>query len=131
MENKPIRVFIVDDHPIIRRGLRSIIDEEDDIEVVGEASSGQEVLDNLSQISCDVMLLDISMPGKGGLDILKPVKQEKPHMAILMLSIHPAKYYAERCIDGGASGYLTKEAAPNKLIDAIRTVTQGMVFLSS
>jgi two-component system, NarL family, invasion response regulator UvrY len=123
MENKPIRVFIVDDQPAIRRGLRDIILEDDNIKVVGEASNGQEVLDNLSHIDCDVMLLDISMPVKGGLDILKPVKQEKPMMAILMLSIHPAEYYAETCIKAGASGYLVKESAPDELIDAIYSST--------
>jgi two-component system, NarL family, invasion response regulator UvrY len=125
MDNKPIRVFIVDDHPVIRRGLRSIILAEDDIEVVGEASNGQEVLDNLSQIDCDVMLLDISMPGKSGLDILNLVKREKPHMDVLMLSRHPAEYYAETCIKAGASGYITKEKASDELIDAIHSAVKG------
>lgn len=126
-----IRVMIVDDHLIVREGLKQIISESSDIKVVDEASNGSEALDKVKRIKCDVLLLDISMPGRSGLEILKELKNEAPALAVLILTMHPEEQYAVRVLKAGASGYLTKESAPDELIEAIRKVSRGGKYISS
>lgn len=126
-----IRVLIVDDHTILRRGLSQIISETDDLEVGGEADSGAQAIKLVRAQNFDVVLLDISMPDRNGLETLKQLKKEKPKLAVLMLSMHPEEHYAMRALKAGASGYLTKQSAPALLVTAIRKVASGRKYVSS
>lgn len=126
-----IKVIIVDDHRIVREGLKQIISDTSDISVVDEASNGQEAINKIRNNDCDVLLLDISMPGRSGLEILKEIKNEWPKLSILILTMHPEEQYAVRVLRAGASGYLTKESAPDELIEAIRKVSDGGKYISS
>jgi len=126
-----IKVIIVDDHLIVREGLKQIISDTSDISVVAEASNGQEAINKIRNNDCDVLLLDISMPGRSGLEILKEIKSELPKLSILILTMHPEEQYAVRVLRAGASGYLTKESAPDELIEAIRKVSDGGKYISS
>ncbi len=126
-----IKVCIADDHAVVRKGLRRILEEAGGMVVSGEASTGQELLDLLRKESCDVALLDISMPGRDGLETLKLLKKERPELPVLMLSIYPEEQYAVRALKNGASGYLTKESAPDELITAIRRVSEGRRYVSA
>jgi two-component system invasion response regulator UvrY len=126
-----IRILVADDHPVVRQGLKQIIADSPDMVVAGEASDGQEVLEQVRKNHYDVVLLDVSMPDRSGLDILKQLKIEKPELAFLMLSIHPEQQYAVRALKAGASGYLTKDRAPEELIAAIRAAASGKKYLSS
>jgi len=126
-----IKILLVDDHTIVREGLRQILEETSDIVVNGEASSAQEVIDKVWNNSYDVVLLDISLPGRSGLDVLKQLKSIKPDLPILILSMHPEEQYAIRSLRAKASGYLTKESASEELIDAIRRVAQGRKYITS
>lgn len=126
-----IRAIIADDHAIVRKGLRSILEETADMVVSGEASSGQDLLDKARRTPCDVVLLDIAMPGRDGLETLKLLKKEKPGLPVLILSIYPEEQYAVRALKDGASGYLTKESAPDELITAIRRVSAGRKYVSA
>jgi two-component system invasion response regulator UvrY len=128
---KPIRVLIADDHTIVREGLKQILAETPDMAVVDEASNGQEVLDKAAEVGPDVVLLDISMPGRSGLDILKQLKTDMPGTAVLVLSMYSEEQYALRALKAGASGYLTKESAPDRLIEAIRLVSRGRKYISA
>lgn len=125
-----IRVLVADDHAIVREGLKQIVADTPDISVAGEAKNGQEVLDAVSKNGYDVVLLDISMPDRSGLDILNQLKSQKPELRILILSIYPEEQYAVRALRAGASGYLTKESAPDELIAAIRKVSSGGNYIS-
>jgi DNA-binding NarL/FixJ family response regulator len=126
-----IKILIADDHPVVRKGLKEIIQAIPDMTVSGEASNEQEVLENVRKIDFDVVLLDISMPGKSGLDVLKELKRGKPELPVLILSIHPEEQYAVRVLKAGASGYLTKDSAPDELITAILKVSRGKKYISS
>ncbi len=126
-----IKILIADDHPIVRKGLREIIEEISDMKVADEAGNGQEVLAKALKKDLDVVLLDISMPGRSGLDILKELKSQLPKLAVLVLSIHPEEQYAVRAMKAGAAGYLTKNSAPDELVTALRKVSAGGKYVSS
>jgi two-component system, NarL family, invasion response regulator UvrY len=115
-----IRVTLVDDHPIVRRGLKDTLSVEADIAVVGEAARSEEVLAALSASPCDVVLLDISLPGRGGLDVLKDIRRSFPDVRVLVVSTHDESQYAVRAMRAGAAGYLTKTSPPEELVRAVR-----------
>jgi len=117
--------------PVVRQGLKQIVAETSDMAVADEASNAQEVLDKVWRNDYDVVVLDITMPGRGGLDILKQLRGEKPGLPVLILSIHPEEQYAVRALKAGAAGYLTKGSAPGELTAAIRQVSAGKKYISS
>jgi two-component system, NarL family, invasion response regulator UvrY len=125
-----IRILIADDHPIVRRGLREILTETKDLFDVHEAENGPEVLERLEGGRYDVLVLDISMPGLSGLDVLKQIKKRKSSIPVLILSRHPEQQYAVRSLRAGASGYLTKESAPQELSKAIQRIARGGKYVS-
>jgi len=125
-----IRVLIADDHAIVRQGLKLILSETSDLVVAGEADSGSNALKLARAGEWDVALLDISMPDKNGIDVLKMIKSEFPKHPVLMLSMHPEEHYAIRALKAGASGYLTKQSAPALLVTAIRQVASGRKYVS-
>lgn len=128
-----IKVFIVDDHEIIREGLKKILKEESDLVVVGEAQNGAEVLEQMHNpnFECDVMLLDMNMPGKSGIELLTDLKGMRPQLHILVLSIHPEDKFALRTLKAGASGYLCKDTALEELVVAIRKIHTKGRYLSN
>lgn len=126
-----IRVFIADDHTLMRDGLKQIVLAGGDMVVVGEASDGFQALDMVRQAQGDLLLLDMSMPGRSGVDLIKQIKSEKPQLPILVLSMHKEDEYAVRTIRAGASGYLCKDSASQQLLTAIRRVAGGGNFISS
>ena len=126
-----IRVVIADDHTILREGLRQLLSAAPDIDAVGEAADGHEVLARVRSLEFDVLLLDMSMPGKSGIELIKQVKSEKPKLRVLVLSMHEETQYAVRAIKAGASGYLTKDSAGTQLVTAIRKVAAGGAFISA
>jgi len=126
-----IRVFIVDDHEIIRQGLKMILKEATDLVVVGEAQDGIEALRKIKNTDCDVMLLDMNMPGRSGIDLLADIKALKPKMHILVLSIHPEDKFALRTLKAGASGYLCKDTALEELVVAIRKIHNKGRYISN
>ena len=123
-KNRKIRVLIADDHPLLREGLKLILSETDDIVLAGEVSDGEEVLDKVKTDDFDVLVLDITMPKKNGFEVLKELRIGGNDIPVLMLSTYPFEEYGELAKKEGASGYLTKEEAPEKLIDAIREVSR-------
>jgi len=125
-----IRILIADDHAIVREGLKQIVTETSDLVVADEASTGHEVLNKALKNDYDVVVLDITMPGINGIDVLKQIKSQRPELSVLVLSIHPEEQYAVRALKAGASGYLTKESAPDELIAAIRKVSVGKKYVS-
>ncbi len=126
-----LRILIADDHAIVRQGLKQIVTETQDMIVAGEASNGQELLNKIKEEDYDVVVLDITMPGRNGVDVLRQLRSERPQLPVLMLSIHPEEQYALRALKAGASGYLTKESAPDELVAAIRKVSWGGKYVSS
>ena len=130
-EKVTIRVFIADDHAIVREGLKQILAESPDIIVAGEAENGLDAIKLFRNSKCHVMLLDISMPDRSGIDVLKQVKKEHPEVAVLMLSMHREDQYAIRSLKAGAAGYLTKQSAPRELVTAIRQVATGQKYVSA
>jgi DNA-binding NarL/FixJ family response regulator len=126
-----IRVLLADDHAIVRAGLREILEDTGDIMVAAEASNGQEVLSLVRRAEFDVVVSDLSMPGRSGIDLIKQVKSEKPKLRILVLSMHSEEQYAVRALRAGASGYLTKESAAEELVAAIRRISGGGAYISS
>jgi len=126
-----IRILVADDHAIVREGLKQILAEVKDMVVRDEAASGQEALAKIRTGAFDVLLLDISMPGRSGLEILKEIKEARPKLPVLILSMHAEEQYAVRALRAGASGYLTKASAPEELIGAIRKVSSGRKYVSA
>jgi DNA-binding NarL/FixJ family response regulator len=125
-----IRVFIADDHAIVRGGIRRMLEDQEDIEIVGEAADGQEAIQKVRETALDVILLDISMSGMDGLDVTKQLKAIDPEVRILILTMHAEEQYAPRLMRAGAMGYVTKHAAPEDLVKAIRVVHSGRRFIS-
>ena len=126
-----IKILIGDDHTVVREGLKQIVAETSDMVVSDEASNGHEVLNKALSSDYDVIVLDITMPGIHGLDVLKQIKSQKPALPVLVLSMHPEEQYAVRVIKAGAAGYLTKESASDELIAAIRKVSSGRKYITS
>jgi DNA-binding NarL/FixJ family response regulator len=126
-----IKILVADDHPIVRQGLKQILSEYPDMTVADEAGNGKEVLTKVGKKDFDIVLLDISMPGRNGLDILKELKTKKPKLPVLVLSIYPEDQYAVRVLKLGAAGYLTKESVPEELVAAIRKVARGRKYVSN
>ncbi|MBY0241352.1 MAG: response regulator transcription factor [Burkholderiaceae bacterium] len=125
-----IKVFIADDHAIVREGLKQILADTRDIVLAGEAENGLDAIRLFRRSGCHVVLLDISLPDKSGIEVLKQIKKEKPELAVLMLSMHREDQYAIRSLKAGASGYLTKQSAPKELVTAIRQVAGGLKYVS-
>ena len=125
-----IRILIADDHTILREGLKQILSECRDMVVAGEADNGLEALKKVREEEWDVVVLDMSMPGKSGIELVKLIKSEKPRLPILILSMHKEDQYAVRTLKAGASGYLCKDSASAQLVSAIRKVANGGIFIS-
>ncbi len=125
-----IRILIADDHTIMREGLKRILDGIDDIQVIGEAIDGHDTITKVRSESFDVLLLDLSMPGRSGVDLIHQIKDEFPKLPILILTMHEEEQYAVRAIRAGANGYLTKESAGTQLVTALRKVASGRPYIS-
>lgn len=130
MSKSIIRVVIADDHAILREGLKQVLAEEKDIEVIGEAQNGNEAIKLAGSKEFDVLLLDISMPDRNGMEVLKHIRRDNTKLAVLMLSMHREDQYAMRCLKAGASGYLSKQSASTELVNAIHTVAKGKKYIS-
>lgn len=126
-----MRLVIADDHAIVREGLKRIVADAGDMQVVGEAADGTEVMQRVRTLDFEVLVLDLSMPGRSGMELIKLVKAEKPRLRILVLSMHHETQYAVRAIKSGASGYLTKESAPGELAQALRKIAAGGAYISA
>ncbi|GAB2883053.1 response regulator transcription factor RqpR [Uliginosibacterium flavum] len=126
-----IRVLIADDHAIIRQGLKQILSDTDDLEVTGEADGGVPAVQMIRDHQYDVVLMDVSMPDRNGIDSLKLIRKENPRLPVLMLSMHPEEQYAIRALRAGAAGYLSKQGAPEQLVTAIRQVASGKKYVSA
>jgi DNA-binding NarL/FixJ family response regulator len=126
-----IRLLIADDHPIVRQGLRQIAADQPGIAVVGEAASADEALARLREVPVDVMLLDVSMPGPGFIEVLQQVRRDHPTVKVLVLSVHPEDQWAVRALRAGAAGYLTKDHSPEQLIEAVRRVYRGGKYVTA
>jgi len=126
-----IKILIADDHSIVRQGLKQIVAEEGDIIVSAEAANSDELFDSISQKECDLIILDINMPGRSGIEILKDLKKLKPELPVLILSMYGEEQYGVRSIKAGASGYLKKVSAPEELVKAIRKINSGGKYINS
>jgi two-component system, NarL family, invasion response regulator UvrY len=126
-----IRILIVDDHLMFREGLKQILAKHSDMKVIDEAGNGQEAMEKVIRHKLDVVLLDVSLPGRSGPELLGEIKKKKPELAVLVVSMHPEDQYAIRMMKAGALGYLTKESATEELISAIRKVSTGSRYISS
>jgi DNA-binding NarL/FixJ family response regulator len=125
------QVLVADDHAIIRDGMRKILADTDDMEMVGEAANGHEVMDLIRQRDWDLVVLDLSMPGRSGVELIKLIKAERPKCPILIFSMHPEEQYALRALRAGASGYLSKEGDSDLILPALRKVASGGVYIST
>jgi two-component system invasion response regulator UvrY len=125
-----INVLVIDDHALIRKGLRQILDDTADIRVTGEAETGMEAIHMVRDNKYDVALLDITLPDKYGIDVLRQIKLQCPSLPVLILSMHPDEQYALRSIKAGAAGYMNKQSAPSQLVTAIRQVASGRKYIS-
>jgi two-component system invasion response regulator UvrY len=126
-----LKILVADDHPIVRQGLMRIIEDTTDLVVADEADNGADVLAKVRRKDYDLILLDITMPIKNGLEIIKEIKRLKPRLPVLVLTMHPEKNYGLRALQAGAAGYLTKERAPFELTEAIRKVASGGKYISA
>jgi two-component system, NarL family, invasion response regulator UvrY len=125
-----IGILIADDHAIVRAGLKQLVIDHPQMAVIAEANTGSEALELIRKLSPNVVLLDISMPGRGGLEVLSDIKKEFPRLPVLILSVHPEEQYAIRALKAGASGYITKDTAPEELITAILKVSNGGRYIT-
>ena|SRR5581483_5843261 len=123
-----VRILIADDHAIVREGLKRIVAEVPDLVVAAEAGDGEEALEIVRRQSIDLVILDLSMPRKSGAEALRDIKREWPALPVLILSMHSGEQYAKRMIQAGAAGYLSKESAPDELINAIRKILAGGIY---
>jgi len=130
MVKTKIRVIIADDHPLFRRGLKNAFSETPDIEVVAEAENGDELLKKIPGIDVNVVLLDVAMPGKNGLDLLKQLRDDRPKLPVLVLTVYPEEHYAVRYFKAGASGFITKESSTDQIYAAVRKVANGGKYAS-
>lgn len=125
-----IRILTIDDHAVVRRGLKQIIEEEPEMKVVGEAGNGRDAISVIRQTVCDVVILDITLPGISGIEVLNHLRHERPDIPVLIMSMHEEEQYALRVLKAGASGYLTKDSIPEELIKAIRKIIAGGKYIS-
>jgi DNA-binding NarL/FixJ family response regulator len=126
-----IRILVADDHAVVRQGVKQILADVQDMTVKDEAQNGSETLQKVTDQEFDVVLLDISMPGRSGLEVLEDIKARRPKLPVLILSMHPEEQYAVRALKAGASGYLTKASAPQELIGAIRKAAEGGKYVTA
>jgi two-component system, NarL family, invasion response regulator UvrY len=129
--NEKIRIIIADDHPLFRRGLKNAFSETPDIEVVDEAENGDDLLKKIKGSDLSVVLMDVAMPGKTGLDLLKQLRDEQPKLPVLVLTVYPEEHYAVRYFKAGASGFITKENSTDQIYAAVRKVANGGKFASA
>lgn len=129
MQMEMISILVVDDHALIRKGLKQLLDDTEDIRVTGEAETGLQALQMAREQHYDLILLDIALPDKNGIDVLKQLKQEQPDIKIIVLSMYPEDQYGVRSLKAGASGYLNKQSAPDQLIGAIQQVISGKKYI--
>ena len=129
-KKEKIKVIIADDHPLFRRGLKHAFSETPDIEVVDEAENGDDLLKKISGADLSVILMDLAMPGKTGLDLLKQLRDEQPKLPVLVLTVYPEEHYAVRYFKAGASGFITKESSTDQIYAAVRKVASGGKFAS-
>lgn len=125
------RVLLADDHSIVREGIKQILAKTDDLEVCGEAANGLEVMEQLRHAEIDIIILDMSMPGRSGIELIRQIKAEYPKLHILVLTMHAEEQYAVRVVRAGASGYLTKESVASQLVEAARKVARGGHYVSA
>jgi DNA-binding NarL/FixJ family response regulator len=125
-----INIIIADDHPVVRTGLKQFLNDESGLNVIGEAENYTDVITLLQENTCDLLLLDISMPGMNGLEILRQIRNSYPETKVLILSVHPEEQYAIRAFKEGASGYITKDSAPDELIKAVNKIMEGGKYVS-
>jgi two-component system, NarL family, invasion response regulator UvrY len=126
-----IRIIIADDHAIVRNGLKQILADEAGMELIGEAKDANELLELVRRHSCDVVVLDLSMPGRSGLAVIKELRDGRPHLAVLVLTMHPEDQYAVRALRAGAAGYVTKGSSPAELVKAIKRVAAGGRYITA
>ncbi len=131
MIGTPHRVFLADDHALFREGVKALLAEEPDIAVAGEAGTAKETLQRIKNEPWDVLLLDISLPDGSGIDLLRQIRPHKPELPILILSMHPEEQFAVSLLRAGANGYITKDAIPQQVVQAIRTLLNGRKYISS
>ncbi len=127
---KKIRIFLLDDHPVVRAGVRRLIDDEPDLHVVGEASGGVEMMKMLPTLECDIVILDLSLPGRAGFEVLDELQKTRPDIRVLILSVYPEAQYAARLLRAGASGYLSKVRGSGEILTALRTIAKGERYLT-
>ena len=131
MEHIVTKILVVDDHAVVRQGVKQILNEQFQGAVIGEARNAEEMIDRIKKFTWDIVVLDVGMPGKSGLDALKDLKQVCPKLPVLVLSAYPEDQLARRMLKAGASGYLTKDSAPNELVQALRKILGGGKFVSA
>ena len=125
-----IRIFIADDHPLIRKGIKDFLEEEIDFKVVADATFPHEILKGIKEHNPDILITDLSMPGRGGLDLLNDLKQLYPKLPILVLTMHPEERFAVRALKAGVAGYLTKDTKPEIIVKAVRQIIDGRKFIT-
>jgi DNA-binding NarL/FixJ family response regulator len=124
------RIFVVDDHPIVRQGLTQLIDREPDLTVCGEAEDARAALERIAALRPDVVIVDVSLEGPDGLDLLKTIRAQDPHLPVLILSMHDESLYAERALRAGANGYIMKQEATDRVLTALRQILRGEIYVS-